>query len=278
MPIDAPAVRELFDRLQFKTLLDRVFKIEGAAEDQALLEAPTAATTTAPAVTALSGEPLGHWLNAHRNQPIGVRITSLNGRPDAVGLSTVEESVEVASALDSVLTSWLSSDAPKVMHDSKRATRLLAEAGVELDGIAFDTLLGTWLLRPNQKVDSLGSLIYYYLGETLPEPDPNQLVPATDAVSPATEAWYVARLADDLQKRLDPGSLRVSSEIEVPLVPVLTRMERQGVTVSAPVLSELNARLGAEATLFRWAGQLERARPWFDRGRPNLVAPRGPRG
>ena len=42
-PIDAPAVRELFDRLQFKTLLDRVFKIEGAAEDQALLEEPTLA-------------------------------------------------------------------------------------------------------------------------------------------------------------------------------------------------------------------------------------------
>ncbi|HTL40196.1 MAG TPA: DNA polymerase I [Pseudolysinimonas sp.] len=246
-PIDAPAVRELFDRLQFKTLLDRVFKIEGAAEDQALLEAPTATTTSAPEVVALSGEPLGEWLRTRQGQPIGVRITSLNGRPDVVGLSTADDSVEVASASDSVLASWLSSDAPKVMHDSKRATRLLADAGVELTGVAFDTMLGTWLLRPNQKVDSLGALIYYYLGETLPEPDPNQLVPATDAVSPATEAWYVARLADDLQKRLDPGSLRVSTEIEVPLVPVLTRMERQGVTVSASVLAELNARLGAEA-------------------------------
>jgi DNA polymerase-1 len=246
-PIDAPAVRELFDRLQFKTLLDRVFKIEGAAEDQALLEAPTATTTTAPTVATLSGEPLGDWLRAHEGRPIGVRITSLNGRPDAVGLSTADESVEVASASDSVLQSWLSSDAAKVLHDSKRATRLLADAGVELAGVTFDTMLGTWLLRPNQKVDSLGALIYYYLGETLPEPDPNQLVPATDAVSPATEAGYVVRLADDLQKRLDPGSLRVSSEIEVPLVAVLTRMERQGVTVSGPVLSELNARLGAEA-------------------------------
>ncbi|MCU1417618.1 MAG: polA, partial [Schumannella sp.] len=81
----------------------------------------------------------------------------------------------------------------------------------------------------------------------LPEPDPNQLVPATDAVSPATEAWYVVRLADDLQARLDAGSLTVLREIEIPLVPVLTRMERQGVTVSAPVLAELNSRLGTEA-------------------------------
>src|SRR5690349_20376796 len=54
-PIDAPAVRELFDRLQFKTLLDRVFKIEGAAEDQALLEEPTATTSNAPDVQILTG-------------------------------------------------------------------------------------------------------------------------------------------------------------------------------------------------------------------------------
>jgi DNA polymerase-1 len=66
-------------------------------------------------------------------------------------------------------------------------------------------------------------------------------------VSPATEAWYVVRLADDLQGRLDAGSLEVSRDIELPLVLVLTRMEQQGVTVSAPVLAELNSRLGLEA-------------------------------
>lgn len=54
------------------------------------------------------------------------------------------------------------------------------------------------------------------------------------------------RLADDLQSRLDPGSLEVSRDIEVPLVPVLSRMEAQGVTVSSPVLAELNSRLGTE--------------------------------
>ncbi len=42
-----------------------------------------------------------------------------------------------------------------------------------------------------------------------------------------------------------------------------------------PVGVHFAARLGAEATLFRLAGQLERARPWFDRAPPNLVAPQG---
>ncbi|MEO8263422.1 MAG: DNA polymerase I [Pseudolysinimonas sp.] len=245
-PIDAPAVRDLFDRLQFKTLLDRVFKIEGAAEDQALLEEPTATTSTAPAVTAVSGDALETWLQANGDTPVGVRIATLNGRIDAIGLATSAESVEV-TGLEPALAAWLGSESPKYVHESKRAGKLLAAEGVELSGVLFDSYLGAWLLRPSQRVDTLSALIYYYLGETLTEPDPNQLVPATEAVSPATEAWYVVRLADDLQGRLDAGSLSVSREIEIPLVPVLSRMEKQGVTVSSPVLAELNARLGREA-------------------------------
>jgi DNA polymerase-1 len=247
-PIDAPAVRDLFDRLQFKTLLDRVFKIEGAAEDQALLEEPTATTTVAPEVVTLAGDAIAAWLAARGDTPVGVRIATLNGAIDAVGLATETDSavVHVEGALDPALRAWFASDAPKLVHESKRAVKLLSAIDIELDGVVFDSYLGAWLLRPGQRVDTLSSLIYYYLGETLIEPDPNQLVPATEAVSPATEAWYVVRLSDDLQGRLDPGSLEVSREIEVPLVPVLTRMEREGITVSAPVLAELNSRLGLE--------------------------------
>jgi DNA polymerase-1 len=248
-PIDAPAVRDLFDRLQFKTLLDRVFKIEGAAEDQALLEQPTATTSAAPEVQTLTGDALSAWLAQHGDTPIGVRLATLNGRIDAVGLATRTESVlvPVDGDIDPALAAWLASPAPKFVHESKRAVKLLEPERIELDGIVFDSYLGAWLLRPSQKVDTLSSLIYYYLGETLSEPDPNQLIPATESASPATEAWYIVRLSDDLQGRLDPGSLEVSREIEVPLVPVLSRMETQGVTVSAPVLAELNSRLGAEA-------------------------------
>ena len=107
--------------------------------------------------------------------------------------------------------------------------------------------MSAWLLRPSIKPDTLGSLVYYYLGETLPEPDPSQLVPETEAVSPATEAWYILRLAAELDARLDEGSRGVARDIEVPLVPVLARMETQGVTVSPTVLAELNERLGAQA-------------------------------
>ena len=136
---------------------------------------------------------------------------------------------------------------PEVPARRQAQLKSLAGTGLDLDGIAFDTALGAWLLRPGNKADSLGGLTYYYLGETLPEPDPSQLVPETEALSPATEAWYLLRLANELMERLDPGSLEVSRDIEAPLIPVLARMEIQGVTVDGPVLAELNTRLGTQA-------------------------------
>jgi DNA polymerase-1 len=86
--------------------------------------------------------------------------------------------------------------------------------------------------------------VYTHLGEHLAEPDPNQLVPETDAVSAATQAWYVLRLSEDLTERLDEGSLRVLREIELPLIPVISAMETTGITVNPGILERLNRELG----------------------------------
>jgi amidase len=43
------------------------------------------------------------------------------------------------------------------------------------------------------------------------------------------------------------------------------------VTAHFPISVQLGARYGDEATLFRLAGQLEKARPWFDRKPPVAV-------
>ena len=253
-PIDAAAVRDVFDRLQFRTLLDRVFKIEGTAEDLGILDEPTATTSAIPPVRTMIDEELAKWLgtvSAQGTKPLGLRITLINGQVDGFGIAGETESAWVPWAPGrpdyTALENWLASDAPKQLHDSKRQLKSLRGTGLELNGIAFDTSIGAWLMRPGTKPDTLASLVYYYLGETLPEPDPNPLVPETDAVSPATEAWYVLRLSAYLAEHLDPGSLGVLTDIEMPLVPVLARMETQGVAVSASVLEELNSRLTGQA-------------------------------
>jgi DNA polymerase-1 len=247
-PMNVEAVRELFGRLQFKALLERLLKIEGVTDSVQLTDGG-AATSDLPPVHTPTGIDLEAWIHAQSaagEAPLGVRVAVLNGAIEGVGLAGESDSAWVPWG-DDVLATWLAGDAPKHVYDAKRQGKALATAGVELGGVDLDPALQAWLLRPGQKAETLASLVYYYLGENLPQPDPNQLVPETEALSPASEAWFVRRLAIELAGRLDPGSLRVLHEIEVPLGPVLARMETQGVTVSAPVLAGLNERLGAQA-------------------------------
>jgi DNA polymerase-1 len=248
-PMDVDAVRELFGRLQFKALLERLLKIEGVT-DEGQLRDGGAATSELPPVQTLSGVDLEAWLDKHSaggRDPLGARVALVNGRVDGVGIAGESDSAWVPWG-DPVLAAWLADSSPKHVYDSKRQGKALAAAGVELGGVDLDPALQAWLLRPSQKSETLASLVYYYLGENLPQPDPNQLVPETEALSPASEAWFVRRLAVELAGRLDPGSLRVLHDIEVPLGPVLARMEVQGITVSAPVLSGLSERLGIQAS------------------------------
>jgi DNA polymerase-1 len=252
-PFDVPAVRAVYDRLQFRTLLERVLKLEEAAGDTGPDESRAPAVKLPP-VRTLVDEELALWLerqSANGTRELGLRIVTIDGRVDGFGIAGPDDTAWVPWASGrqdyEALEAWLASPSPKVLHDGKRQFKALAGTGLTLDGIAFDTSLGAWLLRPSTKTDTLAGLSYYYLGEALPEPDPSQLVPETEPLSPATEAWYILRLADELRTRLDEGSREVMSGIEAPLLPVLGRMELQGVTVDRDRLAGLNSRLGTQA-------------------------------
>ncbi|MDQ4137411.1 MAG: DNA polymerase I, partial [Actinomycetota bacterium] len=250
-PIDMTAVREVFDRLQFRTLLERLMKI--AAEESGDASSPEvrspAPAVKEPAVRRLTGAEIAAWIDsasAGGTTPLGLRLDTAYGDLSGFGLATETESAYVpwAPGEDSAaMATWLAGDAPKLLHSSKRDFKLLQRAGLHLGGIAFDTSIASWLLRPGSKPGDLDAQVYDALGESLPQADPNQLVPATEALSPATEAWYVVRLAQALDARLSEGTRRVLTGMELPLVPVLARMELDGVTVNRALLARLNSEL-----------------------------------
>jgi DNA polymerase-1 len=254
-PINTAAVREVFDKLQFRTLLDRVLKI--AAAEGGSEEVPTDALLTGtelPPVRTMVDEELAKWLgtvSAEGSKPLGLRVELAAGEVTGLGIASETDSAFVPWASGRpdyvALEEWLASDAPKYLHNSKRELKWLRRAGLELGGIAFDTTLAGWLIKPGGKNEDLAGQVYSHLGETLPQADPNQLVPDVEALSPATEAWYVLRLSEYLAEKLDAGSRRVLDDIELPLVPVLAQMELTGVTVNGTVLARLNASLTESA-------------------------------
>ncbi len=252
-PIDETAVRSVFDKLQFKTLLERVLKLGGAAPGSGAPEAgmPPSAATTAPAVRTLIDEELAHWLGAASRDgtsPLAVRLERGQDGLTAIGLASASECVYVPWATGrpdyTALEEWLASDAPKQFYDSKADFKILRAAGLGFAGAAFDTRIAAWLLKPGGHGEDLAGQVYGFLGESMPQSDPNQLVPDVDAPSVATEAWYLGRIAEYLAEKLDDSSRRVLDTIELPLVPVVAGMELTGISVNAAVLERLWTQLG----------------------------------
>jgi DNA polymerase-1 len=251
-PMNTAAIRDVFDRLQFRTLQERVLKIaaQDGADDDATDALLDDTGNGAPPVRTMVDEELAKWLDtqsAHGTAPLAVRVEFTSGEVTGLGIASETESAFVPWAPGRpdyvALEDWLRSSAPKYLFDSKRELKWLQRSGLELNGIAFDTTLAAWLLKPGGKNQDLVDQVYYFLSESLPRADPNQLVPDVEAPSPATEAWYVLRLSRYLAERLDAGSLHVLETIELPLVSVLALMETTGVTVNATVLARLNASL-----------------------------------
>ncbi|MFP7760473.1 DNA polymerase I [Marisediminicola sp. LYQ85] len=257
-PIDEAAVREVFAKLQFKTLLDRVLKIYGAATDEggdaAAESAATSVGVSAPGVRTLVDEELAHWLTAATasgTTALGVRLENGPDGLTGIGIASETDSVFVPWAAGrpdyTALEEWLASDAPKYFFDSKSDLKTLTRAGLPLAGIAFDTKIAAWLIRPGGSAHTLTTQVYDFLGETMPTSDPNQLVPEAEPASLATEAWFVVRVAAYLREKLD-SSLAVLERIELPIVPVLATMELTGVTVDAAILAAQSTELAETAS------------------------------
>jgi len=253
--IDEAAVRELFDKLQFRTLLERVLLLsESSSTGEASEPAVTAAPVGMPVVRTLVDEELAFWLKKHASDPqspVGLVVEYGNDGVVGLGLSTRVESAYIPWAAGRgdyvALEAWLDGETPKVVHDAKRAYKALSRVGLHLTGVVGDPRVAAWLLRPARTSFALSDLVYEQLGESLPVGDPNQLVASEDDFSVASEAWFVLRLSDSLVDALDEGSRRVLTEIELPLVPVLGDMELTGVAADRPTLQALSVRLGESA-------------------------------
>ena len=244
VPIDAQAVRDIFARLEFRTLLPRVFEAVGAGE---VADDP-ASVVVLPEPAEVTPAELASWALA-QDGDVALRITTQGGAPVRIGAATSTELREAdwsASAADA-LRAWIESASPKVLHDAKPQVKALLRNGVRLGGLAYDTSLAGWLLRPSFPDKTLADLVERYLGEKLPEADPSQLVPETEGATPSQEAWFALRVADALREDIPESVAAVLVDIELPTLLTLADMEVAGVAVSHDVLSTFSGELATRA-------------------------------
>jgi DNA polymerase-1 len=275
---DVPALRELYSRLELRALLRQLEGSEAAAAAPVPSRAPTdgaapARDASAPAVplerhyeTITTWPDLQRWLQALRGAPLfafDTETTSLDYmRAEIIGVSFgIEPGVAAyvplahlyagapeqlpRAAVLAALKPLLEDPARgKVGHNLKYDAHVLANAGIALEGMRFDTMLESYVWNSVATNHDLDADAQRYVGvRTIAYADltgkgAKQIsfdqVPIERASAYAAEEADVAlRLHQALWPQLEsvPALARLYQEIEQPLVPVLMKMEHYGVLV-----------------------------------------------
>ncbi|MFZ0256785.1 MAG: DNA polymerase I [Gammaproteobacteria bacterium] len=149
-----------------------------------------------------------------------------------------------------------SPDAIKVGQNLKYDISVLARYGIKLQGARFDTMLESYVLDSTSNRHDMDTLALKYLGyrttrfEDIAGKGAKQLsfnqVELNQAAPYAAEdADITLRLHQTLWPRLcqHVNLQRLFTQIEAPLVPVLSRMERNGVCIDAGLLNQQSEEL-----------------------------------
>ena len=122
---------------------------------------------------------------------------------------------------------------PKRVHDLKLALHVLCGLNVDLKGRVDDGMLLSYALNPTHTTHTLADVAARQ-NQTVP-----QSLPAAAAVTQT--------LVTDLRAEVERSSVtRVYEEIDLPLAPVLYRMEKKGVRIDLAVLDNLSKKFAAE--------------------------------
>ena len=185
--------------------------------------------------------------------------------PCTLGLSVDGASaIEVSLDAPNLRAALEDATLPKLVHDLKSVLRALAPHGVTLRGDITDVMLQSYLINPTHASHTLPDIAARSTNRALiHQPtksnpaDPNRLPEAAAAIV------RLARVFAQQMAESDAGAPGLASEtwegssqkspllhlyrtMDLPLVPVLLRMEQAGVRIDTAVLSAMSTRLAVE--------------------------------
>ena len=280
---DRSALEALYRRLQFRSLLRELLDgtpAGGEAEPEGgpPSDAAGEASDERSYETVLTGEAFDRWMDriaAAEAFAFDTETTSLDyvdARVVGVALAVAPgegayipfahrypgapDQLDEERVLGALRPLLQDPDRPKIGHNLKYDMSVLANHGIAMAGVAHDTMLQSYVLNSTATRHDMDSLATRYLGIrtrkfeevagkgakqiTFDQVDLDEAGPyaAEDAeVTLRLHAFFTPRLAER------SGLARVYEEIEMPLVPVLSAMERRGVRVDAERLRTLSEEL-----------------------------------
>jgi len=148
--------------------------------------------------------------------------------------SAVTVDLKEGSLAESVRTALANPDLIKAVHDYKAAMHAFRGVGIELKGVQHDPMLYSYLLDPTYSSHELSEVALRRFNLKL-------------SGDLAESADITGRLNLALRDEVEQGGLlKLYEEIDLPLVPVLARMEAAGVKIDTQELSRMSAELSRE--------------------------------
>ena len=245
---DRNQVKDLFDSLEFHSMWsDLEQALPSAVPDSELVEVDSRLMTSPEEVAALAAQPV----------LIAALVTD-GGEPFGLALSTGpgEAAVVPFDSAGPILDALESGRAALAGHDVKDLVRALLELDRDVERLEMDTALAAYVVNPSQRTYDLEELAERLLGLELVSPDeeageagtlPFDSGPDLEAEGRRIEA--VRRLVEVMRSELadrDEGDL--FEEFELPLIPVLARMEHAGIGVDRAYLENMGAELRDKLT------------------------------
>ena len=157
----------------------------------------------------------------------------------------------------------------KIGHNLKFDSEMLINQGLEVNNLAFDTMIASYVLNPGSRAHSLDNLAFTELGHQMisfADLTNNKKLPITQVPLPklaeysCEDADYTWRLYELLSKKLEKEKfVKLFEEIEMPLIPALIAMEQDGIKINAEYLKTFSKKIqkqidSVSAKIFKLAG------------------------
>ncbi|MFD2179168.1 DNA polymerase I [Veronia pacifica] len=216
-------------------------------------------------------------LNYMEANLVGVSFAAAEG--EAAYVPVAHDYLDAPEQLDrdwvlAQMKSWLEDPAAaKVGQNLKYDASVLARYDIAMRGIAYDTMLESYVFNSVAGRHDMDSLAQRYLNHTCISFEEiagkgkkqltfNQIQLEQASPYAAEDADVTLRLHNHLKEKVesDPSLKTIFEQYEMPLVPVLSRMERNGVLIDSMMLSAQSTELGArldeiEKKVFEIAGE-----------------------
>jgi DNA polymerase-1 len=268
-------VTELFRELEFSSLLSRLPEVQGVTpgtSTQIAVEPQRAyrIIDTSPALDELVNRlsTAGSFafdlettsLNSMIAELVGISFSPAPGEAyyipvGHVGWGQVEQ-LPLGQVIDRLKLPLEDATLAKLAHNGKYDITVLAENGITVSNLTFDTMLAAHLL--GEKAIGLKDLAFSRLGIEMTsiigligsgakQLSMSQVEVKQAADYASADADMTLRLAELLGPELrHQGLWQLFAEVELPLVAVLVRMERNGVALDADLLRGMSNHLGAQ--------------------------------